>query len=389
MGHSFIYLHPMSHSEPPPDTANNQSPTTQEAQAAVDMFAARRYTEATALAQQLTTRFPAHSFGWKLLGAIYAQTGRHIEALGPLRTAGKLSPSDAEVHSTLGVALIETNQLDAAVESCLRAVEIRPDFAEAHSNLGIAFNELGRFDEALASCRRALEIRPDFAEAHNTLGGISNHLERFDEAVLHCCRAIQIRPNFVLAYCNLGAALNSLGRFADAIASYHQAIEIDPRHVDAHYNMGNALRDLGQVDAALDSYRRALGIDPVFHKATWNLGLTMLTQGRYAEGWPHYEARTVIGNKNTVAPQVLLPRWHGESLQGESLLLWPEQGFGDYVQFVRYARLLKGRGVSRLTVRCPAPLRDLLATAAGVDEVITDADPVPLHDYWSFPLSLP
>ncbi|MEJ1959082.1 MAG: glycosyltransferase family 9 protein [Nitrosomonadales bacterium] len=70
-------------------------------------------------------------------------------------------------------------------------------------------------------------------------------------------------------------------------------------------------------------------------------------------------------------------------------MIHPEQGFGDYIQFARYAPLLKARGVSRLTVFCNPSLKALLESMGSIDAVITDLASAPLHDYWSFPLSLP
>jgi hypothetical protein len=49
----------------------------------------------------------------------------------------------------------------------------------------------------------------------------------------------------------------------------------------------------------------------------------------------------------------------------------PEQGFGDYIQFVRDVPLLKARGVTRLTLGCSLPWSVLLAAAEGVDEPVT------------------
>ncbi|MFL9904234.1 tetratricopeptide repeat protein, partial [Paraburkholderia fungorum] len=307
---------------PPNYIAHEQSPSHQQMKAAVDAFAAGRYTEAMELAQFLTARFPFHPFGWKLLGSIYAQTGRHAEALVPLRMAGQLLPPDAEVHKNLGIILNDLGQFHAALLSCRRALEIDPDSADVHANLGSIFISLGQLGDAAANCRRALEIDPDLAEAHNNLGDIFNAL--------------------------------------------------------------------GQCDDAILSFRHALEIRADFHSAAWNLGIALLSEGRYSEGWACYERRISPGDKNSfIAPDLPFPRWSGESLEGKSLMLFPEQGAGDYIQFVRYASLLKERGVARLTVRCPVPLKDLLSTAAGVDEVITNAEPVPRHDYWSFPLSLP
>ncbi len=56
---------------------------------------------------------------------------------------------------------------------------------------------------------------------------------------------------------------------------------------------------------------------------------------------------------------------------------------------MRYAALLKARGVSRLTLLCRPPLVPLLETVKGVDAVVTDESRLPAHDYWCFVLSLP
>jgi hypothetical protein len=69
--------------------------------------------------------------------------------------------------------------------------------------------------------------------------------------------------------------------------------------------------------------------------------------------------------------------------------MWIEQGLGDQVQFVRYAPLLKKRGVSHITVLCHPALKSLFETVEGVDAVVTNPNTVPLHDYWSLFMSLP
>ena len=79
----------------------------------------------------------------------------------------------------------------------------------------------------------------------------------------------------------------------------------------------------------------------------------------------------------------------GEAIAGKALIVWTEQGHGDYVHFVRYVPLLKQRGASRVTIACAPPLKALLETVAGVDAVVTQHENVPDHDFWVFPLSLP
>ena len=104
------------------------------------------------------------------------------------------------------------------------------------------------------------------------------------------------------------------------------------------------------LDQGIELFERAIQIDPSNANAHFNLGSHRLMLGDFTGGWPEYEWRLQQANIELRSfPQ---PRWQGESLQGRSILLWAEQGFGDTLQFVRYAELVKQRG-GQVTVECP------------------------------------
>ena len=69
------------------------------------------------------------------------------------------------------------------------------------------------------------------------------------------------------------------------------------------------------------------------------------------------------------------PRWDGSSLQGQTILLFAEQGLGDTLHFIRYAPLVKQTGAT-VIVQCQGPLLRLLSTCAGIDCLVPeDAEP--------------
>ena len=390
------------------------------------LFREGRYAEAEQLARMLTGRFPGDGLAWKVLGAALIAQGRTGESLAPMEKAVELSPGDADAVTALGNALYDLGMLEEAEANYRLALAIEPDAVEAHGTLGNILYDLGRLEEAEAGYRRALEIDPEYTEAYNNLAntlksmgrleeaeagyrralqlepgsapifnnlsGVLRELGRLVEAELVCRQALEIEPDLAEAHSNLGNALKSLERPADALACYRRALEIKPDYAEAWYNLGNVFKDLGRLDEAEAGYRRALRVKPGYPEACSNLGVLLLSLGRYAEAWPCYEFRylRVLKNERTTCiPTLSFPQWQGESLAGKSLAIWTEQGYGDYVQFVRYAPLVKAHGISRLTVVCLPPLKPLLETTAGVDEVIDDLDSVPVHDYWAFPLSIP
>ena len=259
---------------------HKNEPSVQEINSLVALFNKGRVSEALALAQTMTVRFPNHWVGWKMLGVLLQQEGRNLDALGPMQNATALSPNDVEAHNNLGIIFKELGRLVEAEASYKRALQLNPHYAEAHNNLGVILNESGRPVEAEASYRRALQIKPAYVEAHNNLGTTLRELGRLLEAEASFRRAIQIDPRCTEAHTNLGVTLKELGRLDEAETSFRQALQINPDYAEASYNLGNTLNDMNRLDAAEDCYRRALQSKPDYAEAHNNLGKTLRDMDR-------------------------------------------------------------------------------------------------------------
>jgi len=129
-------------------------------------------------------------------------------------------------------------------------------------------------------------------------------------------------------------------------------------------------------------------LDPAYAKAHINLAYLCLRQGRFEEGWEHYDRRTWQCDH---ASRVDAPRWDGRPLDGMSLLIGHEGGFGDAIQFSRYVEVLKRRGARRVSLLCPPPLERLFASLRGVDDVLSTDEPLPRRgwDAWTSLMSTP
>jgi tetratricopeptide (TPR) repeat protein len=187
------------------------------------------------------------------------------------------------------------------------------------------------------------------------------------------------------AHYNLGLLLARTQRPVQAEAHYRRALQAQPGNARAWNNLGNLLRDTGRPAEAVPAFERALERDPGHRHARVNLALALLALGRYAEAWPLYESR--IDAYAGLLPALACPRWSGDSPAGRRLLLVCEQGFGDAVQFIRYAPLLRERGAAAVSVLCRTELAPLLATCAGIDRVLPADDGS--HDVHVPLLSLP
>ena len=216
---------------------------------------------------------------------------------------------------------------------------------------------------------------------------------QYDAAIQAYNQAISIYPNYPNAHYNMANLLMLQGRLSAAVASYQQAVFYKPDFAYVHCNLGSALADLNQVTEAVASYRKALEYLPEDGEIHFNLGLLLLAQGEYEEGWREHEYRyhPSVDNPNIRVPTLNFPQWQGESLTGKSIVIWYEQGLGDAVQFCRYAAVLKQQHAAKVTLVCDNALKKLFESLSDVDSVLTpqEAIGIPVHDYWTFPLSLP
>jgi len=282
----------------------------------------------------------------------------------------------------------ESGRLAEACELYRKAIRIAPLEAELHYNLGVALAQLGRPDEAVSAWRDALAIHPRYPRALNNLGMTLAELGHLDDAEAALRSAVEIAPETAEIHSNLGGVLGQLGHWVEAEAEFHRALTLHPAFPDAYNTMGILLAEQRQLDRAIAAYRRALSLDPNHAKAHFNLGLALLTHGRLAEGWAEHEWRWKGGARALFARKFPRPDWRGEDLKGRRILLHGEQGFGDSLQFVRFAGLVAARG-AHVILEVPAPLTRLLASVEGVAEVVATGQSLPRFDYHLPLLSAP
>jgi tetratricopeptide (TPR) repeat protein len=349
----------------------------------------KRFDEALASYDRALALRPDHVEALCNRGNTLRQLKRFDEALASYDRALALRPDYAEALYNRGITLDELKRFDAALASYDRALAVRPDYAGALNNRGNTLRQLKRLDEALASYDRALAVQPDYAEALYNRGITLHEFERFDEALASYDHALALQPDHAEALNNRGNTLHELKRFDEALASYERALALRPDHVEALINRGVVLHELQRLDEALASYDRALAVRPDHAQAHFSKSVLQLVNGDFDAGWREYEWRWKTEGLEALKRDFAQPLWLGQTaLAGKTILLHSEQGFGDAIQFCRYAPLLAGRG-ARVLLEVPAPLKDLMASLAGVAQVIAAPEQVPCFDLHCPLLSLP
>jgi Tfp pilus assembly protein PilF len=257
-----------------------------------------------------------------------------------------------------------------------RALALVPESAEIQLHLGGLFRQLGRHDAALDCCLEAVRLAPALAPAHNNLGNAYREAGQPDAAIGEFRIAIELDPGLAEAQLNLGNVLRERGGSQEAMQCYRAALQARPDFSTAQLNLGYLLQEAGDNEGAIAAYQAAIGLEPELVEAHVNLGMQLLLAGRYAEGWAEYEWRLRYPEYAVPAGAI---RWDGGPLEGRRILLDAEQGFGDAIQFLRYAPLVAQRG-GQVTVRCAPKLIQLFRGTLGVEEVVSRDAPAPGFD---------
>jgi tetratricopeptide (TPR) repeat protein len=290
-------------------------------------------------------------------GMALFQQGRLEEAWGAFNAVAAADPNNALAWQMMGLILFRAGQRQDGITCLRRAVALNPRDATAHGNLGYALRESGAYEEALQCYERALVLNPSFADAQ----------------------------------LNRANALLDLGRPAEALTAYNKMLRRQPGMANVLNNRGNALRALNRNAESVESFDKAIALAPDIPEIRVNGGYARLAIGDYGRGlelfewrWKNQRMLTYLHSRDFQRPF-----WRGEEpLAGKTLLLHSEQGFGDILQFCRYARLAADAG-ARVILEVDAALVSLMATLDGVDQVVEQGQPLPPFDLHCPLMSLP
>jgi tetratricopeptide (TPR) repeat protein len=250
---------------------------------------------------------------------------------------------------------------------------------------GILLHQQGNNVAAINLFNEVLASNPSCYEAYLVSALALQSQKQLDRALLNIDKALEIRPDAALALTVKAGVLNSLGMLEQALDFYDKSLEIQSSAL-AHHNCGVILALLRRFDEALNSFELALGVDENYLASKWDHAILSLKLGRYSEGLVGHEMRASTPPPDSAKH---IPRWIGnESLQGKTILLYAELGFGDTLHFCRYATLAANLGANVILYVQPA-LKDLLQSLDDDITVLSTNDSHPELDFQIPLLSLP
>ena len=270
----------------------NNLPRTSDLQKLLSLYQSGSHEEAKRLALSISQKFPAHSFSWKVLGALFSRQGQMSEALIAMKKAVRIDPQDAEAHNNLGILHREMGQLKRSEASLKKSIFLDSKLSEAHKNLGNTLEDLDRLIEAENSYRKAISLNPNNAEIYTDLGGV----------------------------------LKTAGKLKSSENNYRKAILLNPKNARAHNNLGVTLEQLGKLDESALSYKKAISLKPDYAKALWNLS-GLANNISEAEHWINKCLLVDAHHEKAKLNRAALKYYQGDKSYFEELML---SGFRDH-----------------------------------------------------------
>ncbi|MBT6119509.1 MAG: tetratricopeptide repeat protein [Rhodospirillaceae bacterium] len=310
------------------------------------------------------------------LGTVLLKLGRSGEAATSLRRAVELGGGQQGAYRNLGTALIRIGEITEAGKALGRAVESDPEDPEAYFALGFVHARQRAMDQAIKCYRKTLELAPNHIGALNNIATLLQTKDEATEAIGYLQKLVQLQPKSAMAFYNLGRGLEALGELDLALKAYDHAVVLKPDFAQAHNNGGTLLQRQRRMPEAVERFERSIAADPGYANARFNRAVSLLTQGRFREGWEGYDARFQVPElRRLVSPRPFRqPRWEGQPLAGETILVWGEQGIGDEILHASMIPDLQAMG-AKVVVECDPRLVGLFRRSFPGAQVSGRADP--------------
>ena len=260
------------------------------------------------------------------------------------------------------------------------SVEFDSVNAQKYADMGRERLGAGDTGNAVSMFRAALEADPNCFDAILNLGVTIGRDSQWQTGAMMMRRAIAIKPDACAAWANLGLYLRAMQKYDEADEALTRAVELDPKDFATRHNLGLLRYDQNRGREAVEELSHAVELYDLSGQSSRNcrsdLSLATMKAGHLHDGLVMNEVRWHGMLPKLPIWHCGLPRWLGApALDGKTLLVHSEQGFGDAIQWARFIPLLKAKYSDlKIIFAVPKPLVRLLTGQLDCNEVIDFVD---------------
>ena len=213
-------------------------------------------------------------------------------------------------------------------------------------NKGLVLYNINRYDKALDCYNQCLKIESNNIYALFNKAILLYKIKKYKNVLTLYKKVQNLNKNEINQselYVNFGDVFFKLCEYNNSLDYYIKSLRCNPNNFFALINIGLVYKNLGFYKKALVYYKKALEIDSSNADVHWNLSIAYLSLGKFKHGFKEFEYRTKASSAqcDEIVNTYPFPLYNGQSLKNKTILIHPEQGFGDNIQMIRYLKLFK------------------------------------------------
>jgi len=231
-----------------------------------------------------------------------------------------------------------------------------------------------------------LHNKPKDAAIWSNLGSIFRKQKNYDLAAATQSRALELEPTSPSVMNNAANAFYDVGDILKSMELRKALVILEPKNPEQYSSLGKCYRGIHQLDNAQNILAEGIQKFPDFAEMHIQMAFVQLAMGNYPDGFQSFNWRWQGDEINL--PGYSFPQWKGEALTGKTILVIPEQGFGDTVLMARFLPILKEHG-AKIKMAVKPPLQRLFLNLQNDVEFIQTKTDLDRCDFWVPMMDLP
>lgn len=217
---------------------------------------ANSYDEAIVNCQNALLKNPNNPLAHAVMAWALGFQEKYGEAEVEIKKALSLDPNSALAYAYYAEILITQNDYtlyDKAAEASKKALDLGPTLLETHRARGIVLLNTQNLEQAVQEFQTALAINKNIPDLNLYLGITYKALGQYDLAEESLLAAYALNPTDTVALTELSRAFFGDGRFPQAAQYAEEAVKVKPSDPRLHGNLGIVYYKQEEYDKAIQS----------------------------------------------------------------------------------------------------------------------------------------
>lgn len=173
-----------------------------------------------------------------------------------IKKALEIDANNALAHAFYAEILMNQGDYtlyDKAAAESKKALELGPTLLETHRARGIVLMNTQNVEQAVEEFNAALTVNKNIANLHLYLGVAYKSLSKYDLAEESLLAAYALNPQDTVALTELSRSYFADGKFAQSAQYAEEAVKVEPSNPRLHGNLGITYYKMEEFDKAINS----------------------------------------------------------------------------------------------------------------------------------------